>query len=630
MRVALHGDGWARRLAVQVVMTAATLGSAAIAHAQMPTVRAYVDPPEVVAGEPFEVVIELSGVQDLQSVSVPADLGLAATGGPLARTRMRARVERSMQRGSVFTVRYMFFRAPEPGSREIGPLQVAADGHVLQTEPMTLLITANEGLSVRVRAQPPRVKVGDPFELVVEVLGGGSFTDLPELPDVFDYAEATGGGGGSDDSYGYRMRATSVGEFEIPPIRVRVDGEIYETEPATLVVTDEPPTISVRSTIHSGVIWVGGEFVVSVDVDGVTELDAEPVLPALAGFAELLEADADPALLPVPSLRPVGDRSVVRHYRLRALAAGRFEVGPVRLMADGREFTSDPIEVVVDDVPAAAAELPFNARFVAMREGGSETPVVYVNEPVFLSFMILHRNPRGPDVNTGTVSWPSLDGFEAVELPHRGWWGGGQPISFDGANYNVLIVRRVAVLPSVAGTISIGPATVEAQQRARSFGLRPLEPYTTTSTILTSDPVVLEVLPLPEADRPQSFRGHVGTLELTSWVDRTSLPVGDTLTLEVEVDVAGYLRGLPGPEIDVPDAFEVSAPEIRDAFLGNSDGLSGMRTSIYRLVAVVPGTYEIPAVEMSWFDPEAQAYGVSRGQPFTITVVSAGGEGWQG
>lgn len=630
MTAALHGDGWARRLAVHAMMTAAALGSAASAHAQMPTVRAYVDPPAVVVGEPFQVVIELSGVQDLQSVSVPADLGLAATGGSLTRTRMRARVERAMQQRSVFAVRYMFFEAPEPGSLEIGPLRVAADGHVFETEPVTLLITANQGLAVRVRADPPTVKRGDIFELVVEVLGDGSLTDWPELPDIFDFAENTGSASGSSNSYSYGFRATSAGEFEIPPMRVRVDGETHETEPARLVVTDEPSTVSVRSTIHSGVIWVGGEFVVRVEVDGVTELDAEPVPPATEGFAEVLAADADAALLPVFSAQPIGDRSLVRHFRLRALAAGRFEIGPVRLMADGREFTTNPIEIVVDELPTAETELPFSARFVTMRSGRVETPVAYVNEPVILSFAILHRNPHRPDVNTGTVSWPSLDGLEVVELPRRGWWRGRRPESVDGVNYNVLIVRRVAVLPGAAGSMAIGPATVEAQQGTRPFRLPRTGAPAITSAILTSDPVVLEVLPLPEAGRPESFRGHVGTLGVTSWVDRTTLALGDTLTLEVEVDVGGYLRGLPDPQIDFPDAFEASAPEIRDAFRGNSDGLSGMRTYIYRLIGVVPGTYEMPAVEMSWFDPETEAYGVSRGQPFTITVVPAGEEGRQG
>ena len=257
MRAAIHGEGFACRVAMYIVVAAAILGSAASAHAQIPTVRVYVDPPEVVAGQSFEVVIELSGVQDLQSVSVPADLGLAAPSGRPAGTFMVAGVERAMQQRSVFTVRYMFSDTPGPGSREIGPLQVAADGHVLQTEPVTLLITADEGLAVRVRADPPTVKRGDIFELVVEVLGDGSLTDWPELPDIFDFAENTGSASGSSNSYSYRLRATSAGEFEIPPVRVRVDGETHETEPARLVVTDEPSTVSVRSTIHSGVIWVG-------------------------------------------------------------------------------------------------------------------------------------------------------------------------------------------------------------------------------------------------------------------------------------------------------------------------------------------------------------------------------------
>ena len=34
----------------------------------------------------------------------------------------------------------------------------------------------------------------------------------------------------------------------------------------------------------------------------------------------------------------------------------------------------------------------------------------------------------------------------------------------------------------------------------------------------------------------------------------------------------------------------------------------------------------IPAVEMSYFDPETESYGRTRTHPFTITVVPAGAE----
>ena len=80
------------------------------------------------------------------------------------------------------------------------------------------------------------------------------------------------------------------------------------------------------------------------------------------------------------------------------------------------------------------------------------------------------------------------------------------------------------------------------------------------------------------------------------------------------------------PEIVFPDGFTVSEPEIATDFRDREGVLSGSRTYIYRLTAAAPGSYRIPAVEMSYFDAEAEAYGTTRGRPFTITVVPAGRE----
>lgn len=625
MRNHVRIKGIAGRVCGCALAASAVFGQAEWTSAQMPTVRAYLDPPEVGPGQSYSVVLELSGVQDPGSVSVPVVLSLAeALGVPFGNIRWTG-PEPATQDGPVFSIRYTFYQGPGPGSHEIGPMQVAADGHVLETEPLALLVTASDDVSVRVRAEPPRVRRGDTFELIVEVLGSGRMTHLPDFPYVLGYAEHTGRSGGSDDSFSYRMRATSAGEFEIPSIRVELESGTYETEPVRLVVTDEPPTVNARATIHSGLIWVGGEFVVRVEVDGVSTLDAEPTPPATDGFAQFVESGAHPALLPVRAARSLGDRSEERHFRFRAIAAGRFELGPFRIMADGREFVTDPIDVVVDEVPTAPTGPPIDARLTAALDGRSEAPAAYVNQPVALSFAILHRKPRGPDVHTGTVEWPSLDGFEVVELTRRRTVLGPR-VALDGMFYNALTVHAAAVLPRAPGELVIGPAILEAQFRdqPRGFYRRSLDTNGYRSAILTSEPVMLEVLPLPEAGRPESFRGHVGTLQVTSMVDRTSMAVGDTLTLEV--DVEGYMRGLPEPELDFSEIFEVSNPRIRHAIRGDSDGLSGMRTYIYRLVAVAEGTREVPAVEMSYFDPETGEYGVSRGQPFTITVVPAGEE----
>ncbi len=613
-----------RRAVMFAMVAAGFLAQAQHTQAQVPTVRAYLDSPEVAGREqPITLILEFSGVEDRESISVPVDLGLGELDDfPRRVVLIRAGDMGAPRSDGVFTVRYVVMGDMDPGSYRIGPLRVAADGHALETEEVTLLVAETQEVSVRTRFDPPRVKVGDNFELIVEVLGDGRMTHFPQVPDV-DFAEYSGSGGGSDDSYSFTMLATTPGEFLIPPIPVRLGDRVLETEPVALVITDEPVDVSVQARILSGSIWVGGEFVLSLQVDGVSELSEEPVLPEMGPFAERVEPNQ--AQERGGRFSTTGSRSVERTFGLRALTAGRFEIGPVRVMADGRQFMTDPISLAVTELPVGESEPPENTHFMAMPEGRGVARGVYVGEPVVLSYAILHRQRRMAPL-IGTVSWPSFEDFQLVEL--RGYWSRQNPrATVDGSPYRVLPLRRVALLPVGDGDLVVPAATAEVQvESERRFRSRPPELPTYDSFVLSTDPVELQVLPLPEAGRPESFRGHVGTLEVTSWVNRTSMAAGDTLTLEIEVDVEGYMRGLPDPEIDFPGGFEVLPPRTRSAIPESSDGLSGMSTYIYRLVAVEEGTWEVPAVEMSYFDPEAAEYGTSRGQPFTITVVPAGEE----
>ena len=628
MKDMIDTGGFVRRSAMFALVTAAVLARADKSHAQ-PTVRAYLDRPEIVgSGQPIELILEFSGVDDRESIGVPVGVGSGEFEGfPRRGVLIRAGGIGMPRSGDVFTVRYVFMGDVSPGSYRIGPLRVTADGRTLETEPLTLLVAGSEETTVRARVDPPEVKVGDNFELIVEVLGGERMTHFPEIPHVFDFAEHEGGSGGSDDSYSFTMLATTPGEFAIPSIPVRFGNRVLETEPVELVITDEPVDVDVQARILSRSIWVGGEFVVSLQVEGVRELDEEPVFPAMGPFAERVEPNRAQQRTGFRTF--AGRRAMARNFTFRALDAGSFEIGPVQVIADGRTFMTDPVGLVVTELPVGGAEPPDNFSFMAMPEGGRAARGIYVGEPVFLSYAIHHRQRRLAPL-AGTVSWPSFDDFQLVEL--SGYWS-GQDVrtTVDGRPHNVLTVQRVALLPVADGDLVIGPAAVEVQvESERPFRSRRAEWPARTSFVLSSDPVALEVLPLPEAGRPESFRGHVGTLEVTSWVNRTGMQPGDTLTLRIEVDIDGYMGGLPDPEIEFPDGLVMMPPRIRNAMHQDSDGLSGVRTYIHRLVAVAEGTHEIPAVVMSYFDPETEGYGVSRGRPFTITVVPAGEEARQG
>ena len=65
--------------------------------------------------------------------------------------------------------------------------------------------------------------------------------------------------------------------------------------------------------------------------------------------------------------------------------------------------------------------------------------------------------------------------------------------------------------------------------------------------VVGSNPVEIEVLPLPEAGRPDAFTGLVGRLEVSASIDRTDAETNDALTYRLEVSGTGNIRTLMDP-----------------------------------------------------------------------------------
>jgi len=579
------------------------------ARGQEPSVEAYADPPEVAVGEQFRLLVKVNGARTLERVTAPERFDFAE-GFESPRPSLAVKVADGADPESTnsFTLAYALV-AREPGLFEVGPFWIIADGRSLETGPVAVLVSRHP-LSepvVKTRVEPSRIHVGDDFTLTAEIFGSRAWTHEFITPDVFDLSWSIyryGSGSQSETSATWRLDAAEAGEFVVPPLRVVAGDLTYESEPVALVI--EPPRVEVEATLEARSIWVGGEFDFKLEVTGVSELDEEPAVPQMEGFAELLDIGE--------SSHDVREGEVERVYGFRALRAGEFEIAPMRIVAGGRTYLSQRIPVVVDTVPTGETE-PGDDIVFRVLPGQTRA---YVGEPVVVEYVIGYDG-RSTSPSTGTESWPAFEDFDVHEV---GWGRYEREMVVDGRRYERERLHRVALRARRAGPLALGAATVEAWLWGFSASGRD-----ETSMILTSNPDTLQVLPLPDEGRPESFRGHVGTLEVVSWVDRTRAEVGETVTLQLEVSVEGLLEGLPDPEIGFPDAFAVSAGEAGDRTSYRGEQLGGTRTYTYHLTAVAPGEYEIPAVEMSFFDPGTESYGTTRSHPLTVTVVPAGPEG---
>lgn len=628
-------SGWVRRLPGVVVCTGVlavlVVGSLS---AQTPAARIYLEPAEVRLGDPFRVIVEVTGANEVadpeplfsfyQFTDDPPDGAV-----PYA-TEIRAPTSQEVGGSVAFSYSLV---AGVAGSFEVGPFELRADGRELQTETATLVVTVPDpgAITVRARLDRTEARVGDELELIVDVTPAGLRLQWPDLPDLSGVATWRFGGRWREGSMVLGLMASAPGTQEIGPLVFKVGEDTFETEPVTLVVTGEAPTIEAHASLNTEQTWVGSDFVLVVEIAGVKELDADPVLPDMSAFAQ------PPRPRGAGSSWGGGRATLRRTYHIRAATAGEFEIGPVRVLAAGQTLLTEPLPLVIAGSPAPApVELAESLRTTAT----ADLRRVYVGQPVIVTHQLLARdNPMGFEgwrVEEGdTLVLPAQEDFHVLRI---GWQGGWDRVSVDGRPYRAASKHLAGFFPREAGRKTIGPAEFNFQihQRERTHffeGTRAQREGTWSPVTLTTDAIPIEVVPLPAEGRPLSFRGFVGRLGLVARVDRTDMEIGDTLTLRVEVSRDVYGLAMPEPEIAFPAGFEVVERDTDD-----TTGRGGRRSAnwmlpsetrvhTYRLVARSEGGFRIPSVEVSWFDPESESYGTARTQPFDVTVVGNAGNG---
>ncbi|MEM6289974.1 MAG: BatD family protein [Myxococcota bacterium] len=163
---------------------------------------------------------------------------------------------------------------------------------------------------------------------------------------------------------------------------------------------------------------------------------------------------------------------------------------------------------------------------------------------------------------------------------------------------------RKALFPQVAGKATIGSAEMLINRRKRR----------------SSDTVELEILPLPADGQPAGFSpSNVGRYQVAASVDRDEVQPGEPFTLTYTVKGAGNIDVFdPGAFAELPGVRRYDPKTSTKRSGGTVVG--GQRTYAFLVIPERPGTLEIPAHTISFFDPEAEAYATAASKPVTVVV----------
>jgi len=150
---------------------------------------------------------------------------------------------------------------------------------------------------------------------------------------------------------------------------------------------------SARAYLSQSEATINGQFILNVEISDAQELDADPILPDLSGFAAYLGSGTS------TSMQVVNGRtstSLTIQYRFQATAEGTFDIGSVMVPVAGQSLHTEPLSIQISGAPPAT-------RRSARRDDGGIAPEdlfviatpskqrVYVNEPVVVEYRIFTR-----------------------------------------------------------------------------------------------------------------------------------------------------------------------------------------------------------------------------------------------
>ncbi|MGN6247714.1 MAG: BatD family protein [Ginsengibacter sp.] len=364
---------------------------------------------------------------------------------------------------------------------------------------------------------------------------------------------------------------------------------------------------------------------------------------------------------------------VVLGYSLQPDATGTFTIGPATAEADGQKLTTNPITITVVkgsvvksqpnssqqgfpslpnlnfDFPPAPVTHQFDDYILKPGENVEDKTAknlfikltvykksCYVGEPVVASYQLFTRLPS----ETTITDDPSFNGFSVKDLDVN---SNSSLETYNGRKYNVYNIRKVQLYPLQSGDITLGSmkatnkVTFVKSQYAnqqngffdifQNFGQDavPPEGLVERNVKLASKPVVINVKPLPEKNKPADFRGAVGDFSISASLEKNKITTDDAGNLKLTISGAGNIQLINAPWIHWPNGIDGYDAKVKDDVDRKKVPMQGSKTFSYPFTVSKAGNYTIDSIAFSYFDPLTATYKTLHTSPLQIEVAKGKG-----
>jgi len=248
------------------------------------------------------------------------------------------------------------------------------------------------------------------------------------------------------------------------------------------------------------------------------------------------------------------------------------------------------------------------------------------------SLTITYKIYTKQDVGFENMKFPEFVGFmvQEIEPPKNQQW---DMENYNGSNYRTAILRQTVLYPQKSGTLAIDHGQFDIVARVRNAGTRRrsifddfMDTYTEVKKKISSNTLKIQVDPLPSG-KPANFCGVTGSLKMSSTITSTRIKANEAVTIKIKISGNGNLKMIPTPEMTFPEDFEVYDPKVDNIFHNSTSGVTGSKSIEYLVIPRFAGTFEIPAVTISYFDLASKSYRTLSTDSYKLIVAKGEGGG---
>lgn len=330
-------------------------------------------------------------------------------------------------------------------------------------------------------------------------------------------------------------------------------------------------------------------------------------------------------------------QSISFSYIILAKKEGKFTIPPASVVANGKRIESKPITIEVVKGGASA-----RSGQQTQSDGGSDygndifikcsvsKTKAYTGEQLIATYKIYTRLNI---VDNSLTQMPILNGFWSEDITSKDRNVQLHTENYEGINYQVAELKKLLLFPQRSGTLELDPLALDVivrqEVRGRSNNIWDIfgGGYRDARVTVKSRPVKVEILPVPEAGKPENYTGGVGNFSIEATISKEKVKTDEAVTLKFVVSGKGNLKLLEQTKPKFPADIEVYDPTVTDKIITSATGMSGSRTYEYLIIPRQAGEFKLSSFGFSYFDPSKKSYVSLESPEFILSVEKGTGTG---